>query len=257
MTDARSRPELEAALRALDRRLQAVAEPAMRREVLLEELEARTPQEAYALLSAVMTRPGAPAPHLRTLREVAAAVLRRGGATRPLGYPLRAAVYEQALRADDAFVMRLLRSADAAEVMRDPGAALPPALAELPLGVRRALARRDDPAALERLLLDPDPIVIRHLLANPRVTEPLVVRLAARRPIAASTLREIERSRRFGGRPRVRVALACNPYCPTDLAIALLGGLPLARVRAIARDETLHAETRRHAASELARRRAT
>jgi hypothetical protein len=251
------RPELEAALRALDRRLGAVSEPAMRREVLLEELEAREPAAAYALLAAVMGRPGAPAPHLHTLHEVTAAVLHEGGARRPLAYDLRAALYMEAARADDPFVMRLLRSGDVAEEMTDPGAALPRAVAELPLGVRRALARGDDLAMLERLLLDADPIVIRHLLHNPRVVESHVLRIAARRPIPASTLREIGRSPRFGGRPRVRTAIARNPYCPTDLAIALLGILPLPQVRDIARDETLHEETRRHARDELVRRKAS
>jgi hypothetical protein len=256
MSDPRQRPELEAALRALDRRLAAIAEPAMRREVALEELEGRSGPEAYALLAAVMGRPGVPAPHLHTLHETIAAVLREGGARRPLAYDLRAALYGEAARAGDGFVMRLLRSADAAVAMRDPEAALPRAVAELPLGVRRALARGDDLAMLERLLLDADRVVIGHLMRNPRVTEAHVLRVASRRPIPASTLREIERSRRFGGRPRVRTAIARNPYCPTDLAIALLGALPLGEVRAIARDETLHEETRHHAREELERRRA-
>lgn len=255
-TDPRRRPEVEAALRALDRRLAAVSEAAMRREVLLEELEAREPADAYALLAAAVGRPGAPAPHLHTVHEVMGAVLREGGARRPLSYELRAALYVHASRHGDAFVMRLLRSADAAEEMGDPAAALPRAVAELPLGVRRALARGDDLAMLERLLLDADPIVILHLMRNPRITEEHVVRIAARRPVPASTLREIARSRRFGGRPRVRTAVARNPYCPTDLAIALLGALPLREVRDVARDETLHPETRHHARDELARRRA-
>ncbi|MDX1649451.1 MAG: hypothetical protein R3263_06325, partial [Myxococcota bacterium] len=201
-------------------------------------------------------RPGAPAPHLHTVHEMMSAVLREGGARRPLPYDLRAALYTEASRHGDAFVMRLLRSADAAEAMDDPAAALPRAVAEMPLGVRRALARSDDLPMLERLLLDADHVVILHLMRNPRITEDHVVRIAARRPIPASTLREIARSTRFGGRPRVRTAIARNPYCPTDLAILLLGALPLREVRDIARDETLHPETRRHAREELERRRA-
>lgn len=255
MSHAPSDPELEKTVRALERRLAAVAEPPMRREILLEALEGRSPAEAYRILAAVMQRPGTQRPTLHTLHEGMAALLREGGARRPLAYDLRAALYREASAAGNGFVMRLLRSPDAAEAMHDPSAALPRAVADLPLGVRRALARGDDPALLERLLLDPDPMVVAHLMRNPRVTEAHVLRIASRRPVPASTLREIQRSRRFGRNPRVRTALARNPYCPTDLAIGLLASLPLGEVRAIARDETLHAETRHHARAECERRR--
>jgi hypothetical protein len=55
-------------------------------------------------------------------------------------------------------------------------------------------------------------------------------------------------------RPRVREALAYNPYCPTDLAIELIGTLPLHALRQIARDATLHGELRSQAQDEIARR---
>ncbi len=254
VSDAPDDPALEEELVQLDRHLRAVAELPMRRERLLEALEARSAEAAYVLVAAVMERPGQPAPHLQELREALTDLLARGGAVRPLEYALRAGIYAAAAAREDDFVMRLLRAPGAAEVMDDPGAALPRRVAELPLGVRRALARGHEPAMLERLLLDPDEIVVGHLLENPRITEEHVVRIAARRPIAASTLRAIQASRRFGARPRVRTALARNPYCPTDLAVQLLALLPLAEVRSMAGDATLHDETRHHARDELARR---
>ena len=97
-------------------------------------------------------------------------------------------------------------------------------------------------------------MVIDHLLENPRIVEAHVVRIAARRPIPASTLRAIERSRRFGDRPAIRRALARNPYTPTELSLLLLGGLPASELREIAADETLHATLRTHAREELALR---
>jgi hypothetical protein len=251
-----SDPVLEAELRSLERVLRAIAEPAMRRERLLERLEEAGPERGYALVAGALRRPGDPAPHLPTVREVLLDCLREGGAARPLHPGLRDALLGEADRRDDSFVRRLLRDAQAVSVLDDPAVQLPRAMAGLPLGVRRTLARGLDPHVLERLLLDPDPVVIAHLLANPRLTEDHVVRIAARRPVAASTLDVIQRSRRFGGRPRVRTALARNPYCPADLAIRLLGTLPLAEVRAVAGDGTLHPETRRHARAELRRRRA-
>jgi hypothetical protein len=246
---------LEAELRALDRTLRALPEAAMRRERLLERLEEVGSLRAYEMVAAVMRRPGGAAPDLPHLREVLQDVLREGGAGRPLAPEICEGVLAEAEARGDAFVTRLFREAPPEEWMLEPGAALPRAMAEIPLGVRRALARELDLDLLERLLLDADPIVIEHLLQNPRLTEKQVVRIAARRPVPETTLELVSRSRRFGQRPAVRTALARNPYLPTRLAIQLLGTLPLAVVREIACDATLHLETRRHAGEELARRR--
>jgi hypothetical protein len=201
-----------------------------------------------------MQRPGDPAPHLLQLREILQDLLREGGASRPLDADLCAGIHAEAAAQDDAFVMRLMSSYAAVAEIRDASAALPRDVAQIPLGVRRSLARGVNVSTLEKLLLDADPTVIDHLLANPRITEDHVVRIAARRPIAASTLDRIQRSRRFGPRPRVRTAVARNPYCPTPLAIQLLGTLPRTALREIAGDTTLHADTRRHARAELDRR---
>jgi hypothetical protein len=245
---------LEAELRSLDRTLRALPEPAMQRERLLERLEAATPAEAYALVAAVMRRPGEHRPHLLHLRDVLQDLLREGGASRPLDPQLCAGIHAQAAQQGDSFVTRLVGGpgdADSSGIDRN---GLPRDVAEIPLGVRRALARGVDLPLLEKLLLDADPTVIDHLLANPRITEEHVVRIAARRPIPASTLDRIQRSRRFGPRPRVRTAVARNPHCPTPLAIQLLGTLPRAAVREMAGDATLAPETRRHARAELDRR---
>ena len=80
------------------------------------------------------------------------------------------------------------------------------------------------------------------------------MRIAARRPIPASTLVLIRRSGRVGPRLRVRIAVARNPYCPTDLAIEVVATLGLSALREIERDATLHEEVRRHARDEIARR---
>jgi len=61
----------------------------------------------------------------------------------------------------------------------------------LTLGERKSLARRSSRFALDRLLRDPHPDVIRNVLVNPRLTEDDVVRLAARRPAFPDVLGEI------------------------------------------------------------------
>ncbi len=241
-------------LAALEKRLRAVAEPRMRREKLLADLEARQLEDSFALLRAVLARPGVPSPHLRLLREVLQDVLRIGGATRPLPGRLRRAWLRQAEAEHDAFLARLLQATGAAEVMDDPSAALPRDVAELPLGVRRSLARGVDLRMLEKLLLDPDAIVLDHLLRNPRITEKQVVAVASRRPISEAALQAIQKSPRFGIRPQVRLAIARNPFCPAELGIQLIGSLATADLRTMRRDGTLHASIREHAAEEIARR---
>lgn len=254
MGSDRALEEVHAELGRLERKLGHVGERAMRRELLLERLEAGSADEAYALLHAALHRSERAAPRLPILRDTLLEVLREGGARRPLPYGLARELYARAAEDGDAELQRLLRSPDALERMEEPGAALPPDMGELPLGVRRALARGSDRARLERLLLDADPVVMRHLLENPRVTEADVVRVAARRPVAETSLREIARSPRWCVRPRVRRALARNPFAPVDVAARMMAALPAPELRAIRADGTLHAETRRHAAAELERR---
>jgi len=110
---------------------------------------------------------------------------------------------------------------------------------------------------LEELARDSDATVIANLLMNPRISEDDVARMAALRPVASGTLIEIDRSPRWSPRPRIRAALARNPYCPVDVALKALGTLPLAELREMSTDTGLHSELREQVAQELARRRST
>jgi len=89
----------------------------------------------------------------------------------------------------------------------------------LSLGERKALARRPSRSAMEKLLLDPHPMVIRNLLDNPRLTEDDVLRLAARRPGRSVVLGEIARHPKWSLRARVRLSLVLNPYTPAQAAV--------------------------------------
>jgi hypothetical protein len=90
----------------------------------------------------------------------------------------------------------------------------------LTLGERKSLARKPDRALLERLVSDPHPDVIERVLANPRLTEEDVMRIASKRPGRADVLSSIARSK-WVHRPRVRLALLLNPMMPLDLAIPI------------------------------------
>lgn len=238
----------------LERKLRHVTESSMRRELVRETLEAQSAEDCFALVHAALHQPAGEAPGLELLRETVLAVLVHGGATRSLSYPLVERLYAAAAEHGDHLLARLLRTPASEQSMADPAAALPREVGEIPLGVRRSLAKGSEKPMLDKLLLDPDLLVIRHLLANPRITEEDVIRIASRRPIPGSTLNEIAENRRWATRQRVRVALARNPYCPTDVALRILGSLPLRELRELRSDGTLHQEIRRHAKEELARR---
>lgn len=105
---------------------------------------------------------------------------------------------------------------------------------ELSLGERKALARKPSRAAFDKLLRDPHPLVIGQLLANPRLTEDDLVRVAARRPANPEAQRAISRTA-WLCRARVRMALIHNPGTPSAIAIPLLAACTrpeLAEVRA-------------------------
>lgn len=90
------------------------------------------------------------------------------------------------------------------------------------LGERRAQAAGWNTALLERLLDDPDPMVIERLAANPRLTERQVVTLVSARPNRAERLAAVMAVSRWNRKAEVRSAVAQNPYAPTGLAIRAL-----------------------------------
>ncbi len=128
-------------------------------------------------------------------------------------------------------------------------------LSQLSLGERKYLARCHDRNKLERLILDPEPSVVKNLLRNPNLLEYDVLRLATRRPVRQEVLREIFSSR-WGNRYRIRKALVFNPYTPTDLAMKIVGFLLMRDLKQAAADGTLHQLLRAEARRIAAKRRA-
>lgn len=112
------------------------------------------------------------------------------------------------------------------------------------LGERRALARTHDRDLLARLAADQDPMVVRHILQNPRCTEREVLVAASHRPQRPEVLEEIFRAGRWSSNRRVRRALALNPYSPPSLASAALALLTSPDLREVASDLTISPEVR-------------
>jgi hypothetical protein len=124
----------------------------------------------------------------------------------------------------------------------------------LTLGERKALARRPVGQWLDRLARDPDPAVIRALLANPRLTEQEVVLVAALRPQSPANLREVFSSRRWSTRYHVRRALAFNPDTPGDVAVRVLPLLNRRDLAELGQDRQVQEPVRREAVALLASR---
>jgi hypothetical protein len=125
----------------------------------------------------------------------------------------------------------------------------------LTLGERKSLARTlRTKGALEKLLADPHPQVIRNLLANPRITEDDIIRLVARRPASAEILGEIVRHPTWPLRPRVRMAILQNPGAPAEVAVPLVRLLVRPELREIAAAADIAPVVRAAAAELLARR---
>ena len=92
---------------------------------------------------------------------------------------------------------------------------------ELTIGERRSMARRPDRRLFEKLLADPNPLVIERLLENPRLTEDDVVRLAARRPAPIEAQLVLARTP-WMCRRRVRLTLLQNPGTPAAVTVPLV-----------------------------------
>ncbi len=237
------------------KRLRALPETAMRREVLAEQLMDREPSEVLDFLRVVVE--GADkrrAAHLTALEAVSEWIL--AGQKQESVYEFLTEVYRLAREEGHEGVSRLLVIASP---QRGPvGPEQTPGdvdLDRLSLGERKFLARGHDRDRLDRLLLDPEPSVVRNLLRNPNLVERDVMRLATRRPVRAEILREVYASR-WGKRYGIRLALASNPYTPTDLSLKLVGFLLRKDLRNIAADGVLHELVRAEARRLVARRRA-
>lgn len=236
-------------LASLDRRLEPVLEAEMRRTLVLEWMQGRSPAVFCEVAGAVLARIQPADLVRRALCEVLTSV-----PCPRLDYERRKELYGEAAARKDEEIMRLLRTVPARESVSDPEALLSKELSEIPLGRRRALARGSHPHWLEELAKDCDPIVIANLLTNPRTIEADVVRIAASRPVGAAALVEISKCPRWFSRNPVRKALARNPYCPVDIATGVVASLPLEDLREMRGDPDLHPDTEAQLRAELERR---
>lgn len=226
----------------------------MRRQLLLEQLPGMQPNDALSFFTEVVSGVASRRADCLVVLEALHEAILHGQDQGPV-YELLAEVYRLAREEENQGVARLLMIAKPKRGPVDPES-VPGDLemTQLTLGERKFLARGHDRTRLDRLLLDPEPSVVRNLLRNPHLTEQDVVRLTARRPTQTEIQKEIHRSR-WGSRYRVRLALVCNPYTPTDLSLKLVGFLLHKDLRQVGQDGNLHELVREEAKRLLKKRR--
>ncbi|MBI5810852.1 MAG: hypothetical protein HZB21_06675, partial [Deltaproteobacteria bacterium] len=123
------------------------------------------------------------------------------------------------------------------------------------LGERRSMSKGFVLDKLDRLLSDPDPVVIRNILDNPRITEREALKIASKRPNSPRILKLMACHRKWAKRYGVIKAIVLNPYSPPRISIALLDGLLTQDLRLVAGERTIHQQVTA-AAEELLKERA-
>lgn len=231
--------------------LSGILEPELRLHRFGEHLHGRSPEEAAWTISRLWDRAAAgdrrvqgvclglldlnrlarvvPSTHLDAVRNV---LERHGGASAGL-------------------LARDTRRTDAASDSAEDGTAPPP---KEPVGYRISLARRPVQRLIERLLFDPEPRVVRTVLANPRLIEAEVIKLAASRRATPEVLEAIAEDDRWIARYPIKLALANNPATPSRLVLRLLPHLMAQDLRELA-DSASQSHVREQAAALLRRRR--
>ena len=197
--------------RALLRRFLALGDPTIRRKAVRDTIAGLDAASIKHLLTHLIDR--------RTDPDV-----------RPVWLDAALALLDDALLPADVRADLCARVADV-PVLRVAGGIPSPAagpaptptydLEDVPLGWRKARARRRDRDTLNRLADAPDQEVLRILLDNPVVTESNAIRVATRRFQSPEGFRVVLSSR-FGTREQVMAAVVENPACPVRLALAVL-----------------------------------
>jgi hypothetical protein len=224
---------------ALARRLAALPDRQMRCARLGEWLEQMPPQAAAWIIDTFATvgRAGGPPFDIGLLAVIDVASNER------LSYECRSAIFSAAEALSLAACKEMFLSDAPQGDLGNAEAGAPRPLSgssrPLSLGERKALARSWRRDVLERLVTDPHIDVVRLLLANPRVAERDILRIATSRRSSSDVLLLLLRSPRWGTSPSVRRALIRNPNTPISIALRLVGLLNRAELHELARDPSL------------------
>ncbi len=151
--------------------------------------------------------------------------------------------FETAFETRRASVLDLFREVPPHQALAD-GQRLPevrlPLERDVTLGERRSMAAGPKRTILDRLLMDPEPLVIRKLLNNPHLRIRDIKVIASRRPTTPELLQEVVYHPKWFRRFGAREAVVRNPYSDTGLSLKLLPTLGIKVLRRIAFSGDLH-----------------
>lgn len=224
--------------------LSALPEKKMRLGLLGRVLSSLDPEDAARLVDSIY-RSG---PEDISAQRARAVLADNDGIRETIGAPAYRAIYLASIKLDLTKVSRLFTD-------------LPPhkkgpfgydqeediQMEHTTLGQRRALSKQPVQKTLERLLSDPDPMVIGNLLNNPRITEKEVLKIASKRPNSAQILKLIALHGKWSKRYAVAKAIALNPYAPPRTSIAFLDSMMEQDLKMMAEDKTLHPQVKQAA----------
>jgi hypothetical protein len=249
-------PDYELITGQLVAKLSAIKDIKMRTYLLAERLKMYPPVVVVELLHLLSDK----ASRRDDYREVLLSLVDLETIREILGNQRMSDIYSRAREQGYDEVVRILShpgSHSQQKVPQEEGVEVRSFFDDTTVGERRALAKGQDRDLLERLLYDQNPLVIRVLLLNPRITERDVIKLAARRPNSPRVLQEVFASRRWIVRYGVKVALSRNPYTPPKIAVRLVSFLMGSDLAEMTTDDTLHPELREAARAEYRRRQGT
>jgi hypothetical protein len=207
--------------------LSGILEPELRLYRFGEHLHGRSPEEAAWTISRLWDRAAAGD---RKVHEVCLGLLDLNRLARVVSSAHLDAV-RVVLERDGGVSAGLLAPSTKRSDAAEDGTAPPP---KEPVGYRISQARRPVQRLIERLLFDPEPRVVQTVLANPRLLEAEVVKLAASRRATPEVLEAIAEDDRWIARYPIKLALANNPATPSRLVLRLLPHLMAQDLRELA-----------------------
>ena len=112
---------------------------------------------------------------------------------------------------------------------------------------RIKLALHGNRESRQILLRDPNRLIRRFVLQNPRVADDEVIAICKNRSADDELLRIIADSREWTKNYQVRYALVTNPKTPITIAMRFLGGLQERDIRNLAKSKNVSATVTTHA----------
>ena len=129
------------------------------------------------------------------------------------------------------------------ETGRGEPSAIPEALfvrvRHMTVGERLKLALRGNKEARTLLLRDPNRVIVRFVLLNPRITEDEIIAITNNRSVDDELLRRIAEHREWTRNYQVRAALVSNPRTPIALGIRFLPTLDERDIRRLAKSKNV------------------